>query len=93
MEFSDILALSAFILGLAFVVHWYLKRHFIGTRDGESICSKCGNDLSLEKETIFKKIMKRFYLSISPFPKKHRVKEIWICNSCNNKTERTVSFG
>ena len=93
MDFSDFIALFAFIFCLIYIAKWYLQKHFIGTRDGESICLKCGNRLSLEKETIFKKITKRFYVRISPFPRKHRVKEMWVCSSCNNKTERTVSFG
>ena len=93
MELSDLVALLLFILGLTYISYWYLKRHFIGTRDGEEICPRCGSELSLEKETILKKITKRFYLRISPFPRKHRVKEIWVCNSCGCKTERTVSFG
>lgn len=93
MELLDIIALFLLALGLIYIFYWYVKRHFIGTRDGQSVCAKCGNNLLLEKEIILKKITKRVYLRISPFPKKHRVKETWVCNSCDYKTERTVSFG
>ena len=94
MEFSDIVALSAFFLGLAYIAYWYLKKHLIGTRSGESICSYCGGKLTLQKETLLRKIIKRTYIQVGIFfPKKHRVKETWVCNSCNSKTERTVSFG
>lgn len=93
MDASDFIALFLVILGFAYILRWYLNRHFVGSRTGDSTCSICGGDLTIEKESIGKEISKRFYFQILPFPRKHRVKEMWICQICNNKVERTVSFG
>jgi len=59
MDASDFIALFLVILGFAYILRWYLNRHFVGSRTGDSTCSICGGDLTIEKESIGKEISKR----------------------------------